>query len=64
MTDAKYYVAVRDGVRDAILQYADEHCVSFPDAIEAGVREAMREYLEVRRLKRDRQEETANEQVE
>jgi hypothetical protein len=35
---------------DAILLYADEHCVSFPAAIEAGVKEAVREYLETHSL--------------
>jgi hypothetical protein len=42
--DEKYYRAIREGVRDAILQYADEHPISFPAAIKAGVKAAIEEH--------------------
>jgi hypothetical protein len=46
--DEKYYQAIRDGVRDAILAYADEHPISFPTAIENGVKAAVEEHMAAR----------------
>ena len=46
--DEKYYQAIRDGVRDAILAYADEHPISFSADIESGVKAAVEEHLVAR----------------
>jgi hypothetical protein len=43
--DEAHYKAVREGVRDAMLYYLEDHPISMADIIESGIKAAMEEHL-------------------